>query len=239
MGDFYCFQRTLPLERWDAEDDEPTIASNGLLTALRVATGTTLVRYSMADAEEAGLDLSVWATGSAKSTILADKLLTVEDSVDATQMLHEFRAVQWAAIAKLWDAAGHSLPPLLERAAGILGTTPTDWASVRQVEYLGIACGDVVATQAALREAYEFMLDPADPTVLFHSLAVMCDVELHEAAKAADAALILVGRATGLLDEDAAGGWAAKVLHDLNPLRAKVAVARRGSLETKWPRHIR
>ena len=242
MGDLFCFQRTLPLEGWDMEDEGSPIASNGLLTALRGATGTTLVQYSMSDvaSQDSDFDLSAGENGLAKGAAIAEKLLTVEAYTDATQMLQEFRAIQWDVMAMLWFAAGHSFPPLLERAAEILGRVPTDWESVRRVEYFGIACKDAARTLADSREARDFVIDPGDPTLLFNSLAAMCDIELHEGAKAAEVALSRVGDATGFMNESVADAWAARVLSEMNPLRATVAIVpRKRPVETRWPRRSR
>lgn len=220
-GPFYCFQSALPLDD-DASGEASAIASNGLLTALRVASGTTLVRYSLVgDARPA--TPSWWESGSPSHGLpTSENLLAVEDAVDATQLLQEFRAVQWSAIAVLWAIAGHDLPPLLERAAAILGSVSTDWESTRRVEYLGIACRDVVDTQDGIRGAEVLPLGPSDPTILFNSLSMMCHAELHEGAKAADRALVLVGSATGLLSARAADAWTARVLDELSPLQVSV-----------------
>lgn len=223
-GTYYSFQDYFPVD----DDDASAVASNDLLTALRYASGTTLVRYSLADDDRPATPSQRGSGPPCHGLFASEELLTVEDAVDATQMLQEFRAVQWSAMVRLWTRAGNDLPPLLEGAAEILGSVATDWESVRRVEYLGIACRDVVDTHVDIGDPEAFSCDDSDPLILFGCMALMCHAELLDAAKAVDVALVIVGGTTGLLSENAAAARSARVLDALNPFQVSVKATGRG-----------
>lgn len=238
----YSFQRTVPMETGADDGEEAPTASNGLLTALLSATGTTLVRYSLSPADSAHqeFDLSAWEGSLPVGSVLTEHVLTVEDTADATQMLQEFRAGEWATIEALWTNTGRSLPSLLDRAQAILATSSTSCDSRRRVEYLGMACRDMADTVADRNWRQGEFRNCAHDVILLTSASRMCDPDLLQAAQAAHWSLVAVGDITGLLSAQRADAVASRLLNELNPLqpqRFRTTARRPGGVRsTRHPR---
>ena len=221
-----------PRDIVDGEEPPPGLVTESLRLSLLYGAGTVLVRYlldqeSKQDQEQ--VEVGGWAAIPGRRPVSPSKavlqVLMVEESAEASRMLREFRAAQWALVASLWRRLRWQWPAIADRASVLLGDTSGCPESEKRIIYLGMGAQERAATFPASECVAPVPGSAIREPMLLRLLSEICTADLRQSAAAAAKTAVLVAQRSGFMDVADVEQWQESILTDLCPLRVSAQFA--------------